>query len=42
VVGTIARRGIDAYHAIHAVLSGRAVLSPVEKHSAACSIMMKM
>src|SRR5437588_533432 len=28
VVGTAARRGIDAYHAIHAVLSGRTVLAP--------------
>ena len=28
VVGTAARRGIDAYHAIHAVLSGRTVLTP--------------
>ena len=28
VVGTAARRGIDAYHAIHAVLSGRTVLVP--------------
>ena len=27
-VGTAARRGIDAYHAIHAVLSGRTVLAP--------------
>jgi transposase len=28
VVGTAARHGIDAYHAIHAVLSGRTVLAP--------------
>ena len=28
VVGTAARHGIDAYHAIHAVLSGRTVLVP--------------
>src|SRR3954469_17029481 len=28
VVGTAARRGTDAYHAIHAVLSGRTVLAP--------------
>jgi transposase len=28
VVGTAARRGINAYHAIHAVLSGRTVLAP--------------
>lgn len=28
VVGTAARRGFDAYHAIHAVLSGRTVLAP--------------
>ena len=28
VVGTAARRGIDAYHAILAVLSGRTVLHP--------------
>src|SRR5436309_754946 len=28
VVGTAARRGMDAYHAIHAVLSGRTVLAP--------------
>jgi transposase len=28
VVGTAARCGIDAYHAIHAVLSGRTVLAP--------------
>src|SRR3954449_11469599 len=28
VVGTAARQGIDAYHAIHAVLSGATVLSP--------------
>ena len=28
VVGTAARRGVDAYHAIHAVLSGRTVLAP--------------
>ena len=28
VVGTAARRGIDAYHAIYAVLSGRTVLAP--------------
>ena len=28
VVGTAARRGIDACHAIHAVLSGRTVLAP--------------
>src|SRR3954468_8836725 len=28
VVGTAARRGIDAYHAILAVLSGRTVLTP--------------
>jgi transposase len=28
VVGTAARRGVDAYHAILAVLSGRTVLSP--------------
>jgi transposase len=28
VIGTAARRGIDAYHAIHAVLSGRTVLAP--------------
>jgi transposase len=28
VVGTAARRGIDAHHAIHAVLSGRTVLAP--------------
>ena len=28
VIGTTARRGIDAYHAIHAVLSGRTVLAP--------------
>jgi transposase len=28
VVGTAARRGIDAYHAILAVLSGRTVLAP--------------
>lgn len=28
VIGTAARRGIDAYHAIHSVLSGRTVLAP--------------
>src|SRR5918998_838530 len=28
VIGTAARRGIDAYHAIYAVLSGRTVLAP--------------
>ena len=28
VVGTAARRGVDAYHAILAVLSGRTVLTP--------------
>jgi transposase len=28
VVGTAARHGIDAYHATHAVLSGRTVLAP--------------
>src|SRR4051812_28546369 len=28
VVGTAARRGVDAYHAIHAVLSGQTVLAP--------------
>ncbi len=28
VIGTAARRGIDAYHAIHSVLSGRTVLVP--------------
>src|SRR3954452_24580754 len=28
VVGTAARHGMDAYHAIHAVLSGRTVLAP--------------
>ena len=28
VVGTAARRGIDAYHAIHTVLAGRTVLAP--------------
>jgi transposase len=27
VIGTAARRGIDAYHAIHALLSGRTVLA---------------
>ena len=28
VLGTAARRGVDAYHAILAVLSGRTVLTP--------------
>jgi transposase len=28
VIGTAARRGIDAYHAIYSVLSGRTVLAP--------------
>ena len=28
VVGTAARQGIDAYHAIHAVVSGQTILSP--------------
>ena len=28
VVGTAARRGVDAYHAILAVLAGRTVLAP--------------
>ena len=28
VVGTAARQGIDAYHAIHAIVSGQTILSP--------------